>query len=1051
MRKQLLLLFMLGVIFTGWQAAAQERTISGKVTASEDGSPLPGVSVTVKGTKQGTQTDASGVYKINVSGNPTLVFTFIGTISQEVAVGTRTIVDVQLAADNKQLSEVVVVGYGTQKKAEFTGAASTIKANAIAERPVQSFSQGLTGQASGVNITQPNGLLNNPPVIRVRGLSSLSLSSFPLVVIDGIPISTDNVSANASTNNPLGDINPADIESIDVLKDAASAAIYGSRAAAGVLLITTKRGKTGKAKVSIDSWAGVSNAVRLPDVLNAQQYMDHKNLAIANALSINPNAIPASQRNDKNQSFLPAYRADGSLIDTDWYKEVYQTGFSQNHNLTVQGGTEKTNYYFSAGFSDQDGFLKANTFQRRSGRFNMDHQATNWLKLTANFNFTNSINKSPNSGSYAGGAFATSGLGRIAVAQVPNLPAYNEDGTYNIENNTVGRKNNLLPAQFPNAAVLRDLDKNISENTRLIANLGAEVKLYEGLTFKTTYSWDRRNTENIRFWNPYNGDGWSSIGDAYNNTARADNWNWINTLQYLKTFGGKHNLSVVLGSDVQKRRTTNWGAERQGLADFFFTDFQGNYSTNLAAGNGITQVAYEAYLGSLSYNFANKYFISGNYRRDGNSALSAENRWGNFGGVSAGWTISEEEFFKNLGLGNKISSLRLKASWGKVGNGNVNNAYGSYSTFGSGLYGSAATLAFNQAGNKDLKWETSEQTNIGLDLSFLNDRITLEANWYNKNINNLILDVPQAPSKGIPNNTILANVGSMYNRGWEFSVTAVPVNKGGFTWSTNINFSTNKNMVTALVDANTPILTTTSGLEATSITKVGYSAAQIYGVVTHGVNPANGRRIFVTRDGKEVQYLHLGGPNAWTFLDGTQTVSPSSQQQILGGTIPTWYGGFNNTLKYKGFDLGLNFTFSGGNYIYNGSKAGLRDQRVWNNSVDVLNSWKQTGDVTDIPRPVYGDNVSNGSSFLISENVEKGDFLRLQTATLGYRVPSTFGKTGISSLRIYAQVNNAFLLTKYTGVDPEISTNGDSNLASGIERNTIPQGRQFTLGLNLSF
>jgi TonB-linked SusC/RagA family outer membrane protein len=1050
MRKQFLLFFMLGIIFTALQASAQERTVSGKVTASEDGSPLPGVSVTVKGTKQGTQTDGSGVYKVTVSGNATLIFSFIGTISQDIAVGNRTIVDVQLVSDNKQLSEVVVVGYGTQKRTEFTGAASTVKATAIAERPVQSFSQGLTGQAAGVNITQPNGLLNNPPVIRVRGLSSLSLSSFPLVVVDGIPITTADVSSNASTNNPLGDINPADIESIDVLKDAASAAIYGSRAAAGVLLITTKRGKNGKTKVSIDSWAGISNPVRLPDMLNAQQFMDHKNAAIGNALSINPSAIGPTQRNDKNQSFLPNFNPDGSLVDTDWYKEVYRQSFSQNHNLTVQGGTEKTNYYFSAGFSDQDGFLRNNSFQRRSGRFNMDHQATNWLKLTANFNYTNSLNNSPNSGSYSGGAFATSGLGRIAAAQVPNLPAYNPDGTYNLENNTVGKKNNLLPAQFPNAAALRDLDANSSETARLIANLGAEIKLYEGLTFKTTYSWDRRNTENIRFWNPYNGDGWAASGDAYNQTARSDNWNWINTLQYLKTIAEKHNFSIVVGNDVQKRRTTTWGAQRQGLADFFFTEFQGNFGTNLAAGNGISQVGYEAYIASLSYNYAGKYFISGNYRRDGNSALSAENRWGDFGGVSTGWTISEEEFFKSMSLGNKISSLRLKASWGKVGNGNVNNAYGSFSTFGSSLYGSAATLAFNQAGNKNLKWETSEQTNIGLDISFLNDRITFETNWYNKNINNLILEVPQAPSKGIPDNKILANVGSMYNKGWEFAITAVPVNKGGFTWSTNLNFSTNKNMVTSLVDDNTPILTFTSGLENTSITKVGYSAAQVYGVKTAGVNPENGRRIFITRDGTQVQYLHLSG---YTNMDGTpyKGAAVPTQQQVLGNTLPTWYGGFNNTLKYKGFDLGINFTFSGGNYIYNGSKAGLRDQRVWNNSVDVLNSWKKTGDITDVPRAIYGDNISNGSSFLIASNLEKGDFLRLQTATLGYRIPSTFGKTGITNIRVYAQVNNAFLLTKYTGVDPEISTNGDSNLASGIERNSIPQGRQFTAGLNISF
>lgn len=1033
--------------------SVQVRQVSGKVTGSEDGGALPGVSVSIKGTSRGVTTDNAGNYKLSVNDGASLVFSFVGYSTQTVSVGNRSVIDVVLSADNQQLNEVVVVGYGVQKRQEFTGSASTIKSAVIAERPVQSFSQGLTGQAAGVNITQPNGLLNNPPVIRVRGLSSLSLSSFPLVVIDGIPISTDNVSANSTTNNPLADINPSDIESIDVLKDAASAAIYGSRAGAGVLLITTKRGKAGKAKVNFESWAGVSQAVRLPDVLNAQQYMDHKNMAIQNALALNPNAVAASQRNAQNQSFLPNYNPDGSLIDTDWYDIVYRKGVSQNHNMTVSGGTDKTNYFFSAGYSNQNGFLQNNSFDRRSARFNMDHQATSWLKLTGNINFSNTFNKAPMSGSNAGGAFNTSGLGRIAVAQVPNLPAYLPDGSYNLENNTVGRLNNLLPAQFPNPAVVRDLDKITSENTRVIANLGAEIKLAKGLIAKTSYSWDRRNTENIRFYNPFNGDGWATKGDAYNNTARSDNWNWINTLSYNLTLAEKHNFSFVAGSDVQKTRVLNWGAQRQGLADFFFTDFQGNYGTNLAAGNGIYQVAYEAYFGTMSYNYKGKYYLSGNFRRDGNSALSVDNRWGNFGGVSGGWTLSEEEFFKKSSLANTISSARIKASWGKVGNGNVPNAYGSYSTFASGLYGAVPTLAFDQAGNKDLKWETSTQTNVGLDLSFLNDRITVEANYYYKDIDNLILNVPQAPSKGIPGNSILANVGSMYNKGVELAVTATPINRGGFSWTTNLNFATNENMVTSLVDENTPILTATSGLEVTSITKVGYSAAQIYGVKTAGVNPANGRRIFLTRDGTQVQYLHQGGVNAWTFVaDGKPTVSPSSQQQILGNTLPTWYGGFNNTFKYKGFDLVLNFTYSGGNYIYNGSKAGLRDQRVWNNSVDVLNSWKKEGDITEIPRAIYGDNVSNGSSFLIDANIEKGDFLRLQTATLGYKLPSNvFGKSGISGARIYVQSNNLFLLTKYTGVDPEISSNGDSNLASGIERNSIPQGRTFTVGFNLNF
>ncbi|WP_367915756.1 SusC/RagA family TonB-linked outer membrane protein [Leadbetterella sp. DM7] len=1051
MKKNVLLL--LSVLLWGISSSfAQSKAVTGQITSAEDGSSLPGVSVMVKGSTKGTQTNADGKYRLeNVSSGDILVFTFVGFNPVEETVGSRSIINLALSASESMLDQLVVVGYGTQKRQEFTGSASTIKGSTIAERPVQSFVQGLTGQASGVNIIQPNGLLNNPPVIRVRGLSSLSLSSFPLIVVDGIPISTGDVSSNASANNPLGDINPADIESIDVLKDAASAAIYGSRAAAGVLLITTKKGKAGKAKFSLDTWAGVSNAVRLPDVLNAQQYMDHKNAAIANALQFNPNAVSASQRNEKNQSFLPNYDANGNLIDTDWYDVVYRTGFSQNYNATLQGGSEKTTYYFSAGYTNQDGFLKANNFQRKSGRLNLSHEATRWLKLNMNINYINSLNNAPNSGSYTGGAFATSGLGRIAVAQVPNLPAYTADGSYNLENNTVGRMNNLLPAQFPNPAVLVDLDKNSSETARFFTNLGADIRLMEGLNFKTSYSWDNRNTENAQFWNPYSGDGWSYEGFAYNQNIKSANWNWINTLSYSKTLAEKHNLNLVVGSDAQRTRTTSWGINRQTLADYFFDNIQGNYGTNLAAGNGISQISFLAYLASLNYNFGGKYFISANFRRDGNSQLSAANRWGNFGGASAGWTVSEEEFFKNSGLANTVSNLRIKASWGKVGNGNMPNAYGSFSLFSSGIYGDVPLLRYSQAGNSNLKWETSEQTNIGLDLGLFNDKINIEANYYNKDINNMILAVQQAPSKGIPGNEILANVGSMYNRGIELSISATPVSKGNFSWHTTLNFSTNKNMVTALVTDDSQLLQTTSSLELSSITKVGYSAAQIYGVKTAGVNPENGRRIFLTKDGKQVQYQHLGGANAWTYLDGTPTTSVASQLQILGGTIPTWYGGFNNSFAYKNFDLALNFTYSGGNYIYNGSRAGLLDQRVWNNSVDVLNSWKTPGQVTDIPRAIYGDNVSNGSAFLIDANVEKGDFLRLQNVTLGYKLPALFGNSGISNLRVYGQVNNAFLITKYTGVDPEISTNGNNNLSSGVERNSIPQGRQFTFGLNIGF
>ncbi|MCX2472806.1 TonB-dependent receptor [Pedobacter sp. MC2016-05] len=1050
MKKLLQSLFIL--LFIAGTAIAQERTITGTVTGKEDGLPLPGVSVKIKGASGGTTTGANGKYTLRVTGNATaLEFTYIGYSAQTRAIGAGNSIDVMLVSDAKTLTDVVVTGYGTIQRKSFTGASSTVNAAQIANKPVQSFGQGLVGQATGVSIVQPNGLLNNPPVIRVRGLSSLSLSSFPLVVVDGIPISTSNTSQNSAANNPLGDINPEDIETIDILKDAASTAIYGSRGAAGVLIITTKKGKQGQTKFSYDAWAGVSNAVRLPEVMDAGQYIAYKNQAVKNLKAVNPTATVVTDAN--GNSFFPNLRADGSEVNTNWNDVIYRSAVTQNHNVSLSSATEKTSYFISGGLSDQQGFLRGNNFKRYTGRANVIHQATSFLKLNMNLAYTNTYNQSPNSGSAAGGAFASSGLGRLAFALSPNLRPFNDDGSYSLSNNgTVGNGPNLVPTSWSNPQVLIERDRNTSETTRIIANLGAEIKLTKDLSVKSSFSWDRGNTENYRFWNPLSGDGFSTTGSAYNNNNRRNNKNFINTINYNKTFGGLHNLSLIAGNEAQSTTSDDWGAQRTTLSDPFYTQFQGQFTNNTAAGNGLNATALESYLAIANYNFDNKYFINGNFRRDGNSGLSPEKRWGNFGGGSLAWDVSKEAFFANSSLAKIISNLRIRGSYGVVGNAAV-GAYNFFSTYDPTLYGETGTgFLFNRAGNADLGWETSKQTDVGINIAFLNNRFSLEVDYFNKNIDGLILNVPQAPSKGIPGGFIRSNVGSMYNRGFEFALNAAIFREGNFKWNSTLNFTTIKNMVTALDPQITQILTSTSDLEQTSITIPGYSAAQIYGVKTNGVNPANGRRIFVDRTGREIQYLHQSAGNGYTYVDnGLAAPSPASQQQILGNTLPTWYGGFNNNMSYGNFDLSLNFTFSGGNYIYNGSRAGLLDQRFWNNSVEVVsNAWSPTNTSGTIPFPVFSDNVSNGSSYLISENVEKGDFLRLQTATLGYRLPKTiFGKSGISSLRVYGQVNNAFLITGYTGVDPEISSNGDTNLASGIERNSIPQGRVFTFGISL--
>ncbi|CAM3943670.1 TonB-linked outer membrane protein, SusC/RagA family [Pedobacter westerhofensis] len=1031
--------------------------ISGVVT-DENGETLPGVSVKVKGSSSATVTDSNGKFTITVPNDQaTLVFGYIGYTSKEVPVGNKTSLKISLQPDAKTLNDVVVVGYGTQTKAEFTGSASKVSGESLKDLPVQSFDQGLAGKATGVSIGQPNGVLNNAPVIRIRGINSISLSSYPLIVVDGIPINTGNSSGNAQVaNNPLGDINPADIESVNVLKDAASTAIYGSRAAAGVILITTKSGKSGKPKVNYEGWTGITNAVRLPELLNAEQFMMIKNEATLNSkiLSNNQNnaAVPSA-------SFFPSYNADGSMVDTKWFDEVYQTGVSQNHSLNVSGGSETTKYYFSTNYSKQEGIIKTNEFTRKSARFNIDHKLTSFIKLTANINYNNSLNASPQTGSLEGNAFGLTAIGRLATLSAPNVPVMNADGSYNLSTtNTLGMGANTVSSNFYNPAALLAYNTYTSENDRIIGNFAVDVNLAKGLTYRLSYGVDRLRIENKSFESAIHGPGFANGGQATNNSVLIDNWNLTHTLNYAAKMGDKNNFSLLAGYDVQKFRNTMWGAQRTGLSDSFYDTFEGSYQ-NIVPGttnNSRSEKAFASIFGRVSYDFDKKYFATINYRRDGNSALGTGKKYGNFGGVSGGWALSGEDFYKNSHLAEIMNSVKLRASWGRVGNGNLANNYGSLSLYTSSLYGTVPTFAFNQGGNPDLGWETSKQTNVGADIGFFKDRVTIDVTYYNNNVDGLILNVPQSPSKGIPGNAILQNVGAMYNRGLEFGITALVYQKGNFSWNTNFNYTHNKNMVTDLFGTGAEIVgATATSSETTNITRVGYSVGSLYGAVTNGVNPANGQRIFINAAGQQVQYsqsIPTGG-SRWTYLDGTAAPAISVKDyKILGNALPTFYGGFNNTFKYKSFDLGVNFTYSGGNYIQNGTKATWRDQRFWNNSTEVLTRWTTPGQVTDIPRVVLGDLLSNGSSFPISANVEKADFIRLQTASFGYRFnPAIFGKSGISSLRIYTQVFNAFLITKYSGQDPDISVNGNTNTTPGVDKNSVPQGRTFTFGMNIGF
>jgi TonB-linked SusC/RagA family outer membrane protein len=1025
---------------------SQQNQIKGHILDANTREPLIGASIYLKNSKTGTVSDQNGNFILTPPALPAkIIINYVGYTSQELTVDQSSQpVAIQLSADKYAINEVVVVGYGTQNKREFTGSSASIKGDNIKDAPVQSFEQALQGKAAGVSIALPTGVLNAPPVVRIRGVNSISLSSFPLVVIDGVPVPTGNTSTTHAANNPLSDINPSDIESVDILKDAASTSIYGSRASAGVIIITTKQGKKGRISTSYDGWVGFTNAVRIPEVLNAQQYTDIKNEAIANRNQL-------LGRTDPN-AYALSYRADGSVIDTKWKDLVYRTAVSHNHTASVSGGTDRVNYYFSANYTNQEGFLIGNEFDRKGIRFNIDNKVNNWLRVTGGGTFNVSNNKSFDSGSLPGESMTTTGLTRLALVLPPNVAAYNEDGTFNVNpssNGTLGKGNNTANIPLYNPVSLFALTDNNSQNSHFNGNFAITLTPVKNIELKSLYAYDRLHREDYSYGSPDLGsDSYSSGGSATNISDLRENESWTNTLKFEKQLNHDHNLSVLVGSDYQKTTRSAWGAKATIASDNFFKYYQGGWSTITASGNSLGERIFLSYFSRLSYNFQNKYYITGNFRRDGNSALAVGKKYGNFGGASAGWVLSEESFFRKSALVNNFDNVKLTASWGRVGNGTLSSDYSSYDLYSASLYGSAATWSITQQGNSELSWETSDQTNIGLSFSTLKNRLNVELTYFNNNVNGLILDTPQSPSKGIPNNTILANVGSLYNRGLELSLSSKIIQTKDFGWDASFNFTYIKNEVTALAGGNDIIGATGSG--NTNITRVGESIGSLYGLKTLYVNPENGQRVFRNGADEEVQY---NGAGTWTYLDGKSAAAlTGADYYVLGNALPKWYGGFNSNFSYKNFELGLNFTYAGGNYVMNRTRSTLTDQIFFNSSTEILNRWTTPGQKTNIPRLINGDRISFGGSVPISDHVEKGDFLRLQNVTLAYNLPqSLLTNAGISGVRVYGQINNALLFTKYTGVDPEVSANGNSNTTPGIEYNTAGQGRTFTVGVNVKF
>ena len=970
---------------------------------------------------------------------------YIGMQTAEVAIAPN--IRVILKTDSKALDEVVVVAYGTQSARTVTASVSTVRADALKDVPSVSFDQMLQGRASGVSITTPSAGVGQAPIVRVRGVNSITSGTSPLYVVDGVPIESGNLSYLANAN-ALADINPADIVSMDVLKDAAAAALYGSRAANGVILITTKQGQSGKVKVSYDGFVGFSNATDFYEMMNAQEYVDFKNLAVKNRYGTDELSLTTGYVSPYgNKAFNMMKDANGNYVDTDWKDAAFQNGLSQSHSVAVSGGSDKVRYYLSGNYTTQEGIVKGDKYDRLGVKANINVQATDWLKVGMNTNVTTGTTSYVDA-ARRGSNFAVGGFPRLALINAPNLPMYNEDGTPYYLAQGLGYGGNTVFSTFSNPAAILSLGNGLSSDvTRFIGVFYAEATPLKGLSLKTQYGVDYARIEEQRFWSPLHGDGVNSKGLANAYNTKNNRWTWTNTATYNFSLG-QNNFNLLAGTEASERNNSRWTAQRKDLQDDKFVVFQGPFGS-ATAGGSLSNNTMVSYFGRINYDYASKYIVSLNYRRDGYSALSEKNRWGNFGGVSAAWRVSEEGFFKPLR--NVVDDLKIKGSYGVVGNTDIYD-YASKSFYSSYNYGINGTYGLAQIADPNLKWESSEKYSIGF-IARLLDRISVDFDYYYTKSSDLILDVPQSPSKGIPGNIITTNAGKMKNSGIELTVSADVIRNSQFTWETSFNITTNKNKVISLADGVENILKgDNGGLEITNITVPGKSIGRLYLYPTAGVDPKSGRRVFITPEGDRTLLMFEKG--GWFYEDGTEYAG-EFEPVDCGNTLPTWYGGWTNNFKYKGFDLSLFFQFSGGNKIYNGTKASVSDMRYWNNSKDVYKKyWTPERTHAEYPMPIYGDNYSNGSALPISDLVERGDYLRLKNVSLGYtfNTKNWSKAVGISALRLYVQAQNLFVITGYSGMDPETLTNVESaTLSGGTDKNTLPQARTYTIGVNLTF
>lgn len=1008
---------------------AQNRTVTGVVTSADDNQPLVGVSIVVKGTSNGTVTDIDGNYSLSVPEKSTLVYSFVGYTTVETPLGDGSVMNLSLKGAADVLNEVVVTGYGSQIKRELTGNIARLKGKDIENMPLVSVDQALQGKAAGVFVNGGSGKLGQSVAVRVRGNSSISASSQPLYVIDGVPVTTGDFGNYGGETNTLADINYNDVESIEVLKDASAGAIYGARAANGVILITTKRGKAGKTSVSFNMQTGTAEATKRLPFLNASQFESFYRYA-TNYADVADGIDPKDPDSNTSYMFGPGgfldYYSYGTYgtpqqVDNDWQEGIFRKAPQQQADLQISGGTDKTKYYISGQFLDMTGTIIGNKLKRVTGRLNLDHQANDWLSFGAQMSLARTDNQRLPDDNAFSNPLQSAALTPVTPFLDPNtgLPAGAPPGDVNVPL----YYNPVLSVNYGNFKAL---------SYRTLANVYGQVTFTKNLRFRTEFGSDvlNQNEEGYFGSQTVRNQTRAARGLGSNYGTYVTNYNTNNYFAFNQDFG-KHTIDATVGMGYQQSQTLTNFIEGFGFASDSYKKLA-SAATKSDGSSTETNFRFVSYFARANYKFNDRYLLGLSARIDGSSRFGANSRYGQFPAVSAGWIVSEEDFMKNISA---ISFLKLRGSYGITGNAEIGNFPQLGLAQGDAGYVGVPGQRPAQLANPDLKWETTKQSDIGIDFGLFKNRVSGELDYYNKVTTDLLLEVNVPATTGFTRQ--FKNVGRLTNNGFEVVLNTNNI-VGEFKWNTSLNWATNQNKVT---DVQGQIIE--GGIRNMNRVMEGQPIGVFFTREYAGVNPANGDALFF-KNTKNPD----GSINRETV---TNSGYNSTDRIVVGNPNPKFLGGITNTFSFKGIDLSVFFNGVYGNDVnfygvgqYSSANGIYED----NQTTDQLNAWRPDNTNTDIPEARYlRANGSQPSSRYIFD----GSYLRLRNLSLGYTIPkSVLNKLHLEKARIYVSGTNLATFTKYKGWDPEVNSDSfTSNFAQGNDFYTPPMPRTIVFGINV--